>query len=142
MIVSETYYEGLRDVLRSSLRRTTKVSETCYEGLRYVLRRSQRRATKASETYYEGLRDVLWDVFSWYLLYVLETSPDDAFLYFLAGPTEDQTRTSQWDVLDTSLGRPRVHWVMCLLLEHYYTVTWRWMKPYIHLLLFWCFWWI
>ena len=46
MIVSETYYEGLRDVLRRSQRRTTKVSETYYEGLRDVLRRSQRRATR------------------------------------------------------------------------------------------------
>ena len=76
-------------------RRATKVSETYYEGLRDVLRRSQRRTTKVSETCYEGLRDVLRDVFSWYLLYVLETSPEDVFPYFLAAPTEDQTRTSQ-----------------------------------------------
>ena len=83
MIVSETCYEGLRDVLRRSQRRTTKVSEMCYEGLRGV-------TTKVSETCYEGLRDV----FSWYFLYVLETSPEDVFPYFL----QDQLRTNQQQI--------------------------------------------
>ena len=49
MIVSETYYEGLRNVLRRSLRRTTKVSETCYEtSSRGICCTSWRRLQKTS----------------------------------------------------------------------------------------------